>query len=146
MCLAQYQDRILQNYSDEQRDTRASELQLHIVHNFGRSLYYGTTYVYQSMPRLLSIWFDYGTRLSDVSNNSAKEERRLVLIKMTKIIDSFLNKLPAFVFLTSFSQIISRIAHPQKEVYVQLKSIIVKLMQHYPQQCLWMISSVIKVS
>ncbi|XP_050294547.1 serine/threonine-protein kinase ATR [Anthonomus grandis grandis] len=146
VCLAQYQDRIFQNYSAEERDTKANELQLHIVHNFGKSLYYGTTYVYQSMPRLLSIWFDYGTRLLDVTNNTVKEERRNILIKMTKIIDSFLNKLPAYVFLTSFSQIISRIAHPQKEVYMQLKAIIIKLMQHYPQQCLWMISSVIKSS
>ncbi|XP_066138403.1 serine/threonine-protein kinase ATR [Euwallacea fornicatus] len=146
VCLAQYQDRIWQNYPDSDRDTKAGEFQLHIVHNFGRSLYYGTTYVYHSMPRLLSIWFDYGTRLADVSSGGAKDERRLTLVKMTKIIDSFLNKLPAFVFLTSFSQIISRIAHPQKEVYVQLKSIIVKLVQYYPQQCLWMISSVIKSS
>ncbi|ERL94616.1 hypothetical protein D910_11893 [Dendroctonus ponderosae] len=146
VCLAQYQDRIFQNYNNEEKDSKANELQLHIVHNFGKSLYFGTTYIYQSMPRLLSIWFDCGTRLSNVASSAPKEERRLVLVKMTKIIDSFLNKLPAFVFLTSFSQIISRIAHPQKEVYVQLKSIIVNLMLHYPQQCLWMISSVIKSS
>ncbi|KAL1512933.1 hypothetical protein ABEB36_002432 [Hypothenemus hampei] len=146
VALAQYQDRILQSYTDELKDVKANEFQLHIVHNFGRSLYYGTNYIYQSMPRLLSIWFDYGTRLATGSNSNSKEDRRIVLVKMTKIIDSFLGKLPAFVFLTSFSQIISRIAHPQKEVYMQLKSIIVHLMQHYPQQCLWMISSVIKSS
>ncbi|KAF7269206.1 hypothetical protein GWI33_017672 [Rhynchophorus ferrugineus] len=146
VCLAQYQDRIFKNYTGEDKDIKASDLQLHIVNNFGKSLYYGTNYIYQSMPRLLSIWFDYGTRLGGVSNTNQKEERRNVLVKMTKIIDGFLNKLPAFIFLTSFSQIISRISHPQKEVYVELKNIIIKLLQHYPQQCLWMISSVIKSS
>ncbi|XP_030746712.1 serine/threonine-protein kinase ATR-like isoform X2 [Sitophilus oryzae] len=145
VCLAQYQDRIFQNYSDEDKDSK-SDLQLHIVNNFGRSLYYGTNYIYQSMPRLLSIWFDYGTKLFGLTNRDVKEERRNYLVKLTKLIDGFLTRLPSFVFLTSFSQIISRISHPQKEVYLELKNIIIKLLEHYPQQCLWMISSVIKSS
>ncbi|XP_060518372.1 serine/threonine-protein kinase ATR isoform X2 [Cylas formicarius] len=146
VSLAQYQDRILQSFTDEEKDVKANDLQLHIVNNFGKSLNFGTNYVYQSMPRLLSIWFDYGTRFLDITNTNVKTERKHVLVKMSMLIDTFLEKLPPYIFLTSFSQIISRISHPQAEVYKVLKSIIVKLMLHYPQQCLWMISSVIKSS
>ncbi|KAJ8944483.1 hypothetical protein NQ314_009467 [Rhamnusium bicolor] len=146
VCLAQYYDKIFQNYSDEDRDAKGSDMQLHMINYFGKSLLYGTNYVYQSMPRLLSIWFDYGTRLLDVTLSSVKEERKTTLLKMTKVIDSFLERLPAYVFLTAFSQLVSRICHPQKEVYIELKSIIIKLLQQYPQQSLWMIISVIKSS
>lgn len=116
MCLAQYYDKIFQNYSEEDRDAKGSEIQLRMIHNFGKSLQYGSNYVYQSMPRLLSIWFDYGTRLLDVTLSSVKDDRKNTLLKMTKLIDSFLERLPAFVFLTAFSQLVSRICHPQREV------------------------------
>ncbi|XP_018561740.1 serine/threonine-protein kinase ATR-like [Anoplophora glabripennis] len=146
VCLAQYYDKIFQNYSEEDRDAKGSEIQLRMIHYFGKSLQYGSNYVYQSMPRLLSIWFDYGTRLLDVTISSIKDERKNTLLKMTKLIDSFLERLPAFAFLTAFSQLVSRICHPQREVYMELKSIIIKLLQQYPQQSLWMIISVIKSS
>lgn len=121
-------------------------MQIHMINCFGKSLQYGSSYVYQSMPRMLSIWFDYGTRLLDVTNSSIREERKTNLLKMTRLVDSFLERLPAFIFLTAFSQIVSRICHPQKEVYVELKAIIIKLLLQYPQQTLWMIISVVKSS
>lgn len=76
---------------------------------------YGTNYIYQSMPRMLSIWFDYGTRLLEAAGN-VNDDRKQNLLRMTKLIDSFLERLPSYIFLTAFSQIISRICHPQREV------------------------------
>lgn len=130
--------------SDEERDGKGDDRQIHMIHCFGKSLQFGTTYVYQSMPRLLSIWFDYGTRLLDVTDAKVREERKNTLIKMTRLIDNFMDRLPTYVFLTAFSQLVSRICHPQKEVYIELKSIIVKLLVKYPQQTLWMMVSVVK--
>lgn len=144
--LAQYYDKIFNALSDEERDTKGSDMQIHMINYFGKSLQYGSTYVYQSMPRLLSIWFDYGTRLLDISNTSIREERKSNLLKMTRLVDSFLERLPAYIFLTAFSQLVSRICHPQREVYVELKAIIIKLLLQYPQQTLWMIISVVKSS
>ncbi|CAH0564186.1 unnamed protein product [Brassicogethes aeneus] len=146
VCLAQYYDRIFQTHSDEERDTKCASIQLHMINYFLKSLQFGTEFIYQSLPRILSIWFDFGTRLLDVTSNTVKEERKNMLFKMTKLIDDSLKRLPAYIFLTAFSQIISRICHPQKEVHQELKSIIIKLLQHYPQQCLWMIISVVKSS
>ncbi|XP_023017943.2 serine/threonine-protein kinase atr isoform X2 [Leptinotarsa decemlineata] len=147
VCLAQFYDKQFQNFSEAERDSqKGGDHQVHMINFFGKSLQYGSNYVYQSMPRLLSIWFDYGTRLLDVTQSTTKEERKCTLMRMTKLIDSFLDRLPPYVFLTAFSQLVSRICHPQKEVYVMLKSIIIKLVQHYPQQSLWMIISVVKSS
>lgn len=144
--LAQYYDKVFNALSEEDRDAKGSDMQIHMINYFGKSLQYGSAYVYQSMPRMLSIWFDYGTRLLDISNTSVREERQNNLLKMTRLIDSFLERLPAYIFLTAFSQLVSRICHPQKEVYVELKAIIIKLLLHYPQQTLWMIISVVKSS
>lgn len=114
--MAQYYDKVFQTLSDDDRDNKGGDMQIHMINFFGKSLQYGTTYVYQSMPRLLSIWFDFGTRLLDVNSNAVKEERKTTLLKMTKLIDTFLERLPTFIFLTCFSQLVSRICHPQKEV------------------------------
>jgi hypothetical protein len=35
------------------------EVQTLVIKYYANSLYYGCKYVYQSLPRLLSIWFDY---------------------------------------------------------------------------------------
>lgn len=144
--LAQYYDKVFNSLTEEDRDAKGSDMQIHMINCFGKSLQYGSTYVYQSMPRMLSIWFDYGTRLLDISNGTLREDRKNNLLKMTRLIDSFLERLPAYIFLTAFSQLVSRICHPQKEVYVELKAIIIKLLLHYPQQTLWMIISVVKSS
>lgn len=137
---------MFQTFSDEDRDTKGSEIQIHMINYFGKSLLYGTTYVYQSMPRLLSIWFDYGSRLLEVNNAQTEKERKGILVKMSMLIESFNSRLPSYIFLTAFSQLISRICHPQKEVYKTLKSIIIKLVLHYPQQTMWMLIPVVKSS
>ena len=36
-----------------------------VVKHFGLSLLHGNQYIYQSMPKLLSLWLDYGTLLAD---------------------------------------------------------------------------------
>lgn len=116
VLLAQYYDKVFQNLSDDDRDTKGSKMQLHMINYFGKSILFGTRYIYQSMPRLLSIWFDYGTRVLDVNVESVRKERKNTLMEMTRLVHLFLEQLPTFVFLTCFSQLVSRICHPQKEV------------------------------
>lgn len=122
VLLGQYYDRIFQNYTSEDRDNKGSDIQIHMINYFGKSMLYGSNYVYQSMPRMLSIWFDYGTRLLE-ANSPTKDERKQNLLRMTKLIDNFLERLPSYIFLTAFSQIISRICHPQKEVRINLEKL-----------------------
>lgn len=32
-----------------------------VLHNYGSSVQHGIRHVYQSLPRLLTVWFDYGS-------------------------------------------------------------------------------------
>ncbi|GLH15962.1 Serine/threonine-protein kinase ATM [Gryllus bimaculatus] len=59
--LARFYDRKFQNMPDCEKDTtRGAEMQIVMVTYLGRSLQFGTKYIYQSMPRMLTLWLDYG--------------------------------------------------------------------------------------
>lgn len=139
--LAQYLDKLHANFSsDDQDSTRGWELLQDVMTYYGRSMMYGSTYIYQSMPRVLSIWLDFTSR--GVNNDSYRK----ICTTMNKLAQKFSETLSPYFFFTAFSQLMSRVAHPSVEVFQVLKSIIVKLILTYPQQSLWMLLSVYKSS
>ena len=56
------------------------------------------------------------------------------------------DRLPHYVFLTALPQLISRICHSNAEVFVQLCKIIATMISSYPQQSMWHMIAVSKVS
>lgn len=56
---------------------------------YGKSLQYGCKYIHQSIPRMLTIWLDFASRITSRSSLSRNDEfdkfRRDALLKMTKI-------------------------------------------------------------
>ncbi|XP_065080234.1 serine/threonine-protein kinase ATR-like [Ochlerotatus camptorhynchus] len=139
--LAQYLDKLHANFSsDDQDSTRGWELLQDVMTYYGKSMMYGSTYIYQSMPRVLSIWLDFTSR--GVNNDSYRK----ICSTMNKLAQRFSETLSPYFFFTAFSQLMSRVAHPSVEVFQVLKSIIVKLILTYPQQSLWMLLSVYKSS
>lgn len=133
---AQFLDKIYESTAMARKAERF-ELLRDTMTNYGNSMLYGFKYIYQSMPRLLSIWLDYtADKFSDAKMSSV----------LTKVADSFTEQLPAFMFFTAFSQLVSRICHPSQDVYNVLKTILVKLILCFPQQSLWMLLCVLKSS
>ncbi|XP_071509803.1 serine/threonine-protein kinase ATR-like [Diadema antillarum] len=140
--MAKYYDRLMLNFTD--RPEKAGEFVVHVVKNFGQSLLYGNQYIYQSMPRLLSLWLDYGAHVSDLEKNNKVGKAANVMSMLHKIIAEFTEKLAPYQFLTAFSQLISRICHSHKEVFLQLQEIIAKVVVAFPQQAVWMSMAVSK--
>ncbi|XP_029733989.2 serine/threonine-protein kinase ATR-like [Aedes albopictus] len=139
--LAQYLDKLHANFStDDQDSTKGWELLQDVMTYYGKSMMYGSTYIYQSMPKVLSIWLDFTSR--GVQNDSYRK----ICSNMNKLAQRFSETLSPYFFFTAFSQLMSRVAHPSVEVFQVLKSIIVKLILTYPQQSLWMLLSVYKSS
>ncbi|CAH3911753.1 unnamed protein product [Pieris brassicae] len=138
VCLGSYYEKV--SSSEVASDNGAMwTRRIYALNSYGKALQYGHKYLYQSMPRMLSIWLDVEVTSSDTSIHS-------VLAQMTEIIKTYSERLPIYLYLTAFSQILSRICHPVKEVYLQLKAIIVKLIMAYPQHTLWMMLCVVKSS
>ncbi|XP_030832739.1 serine/threonine-protein kinase ATR-like [Strongylocentrotus purpuratus] len=142
--LAKYYDRLMLSFAD--RPEKAGEFVVHVVKNFGQSLMYGNQYIYQSMPRLLTLWLDYGAHVSDLEKGNKVNKAAQVMAKLHKIIAEFTDKLAPYQFLTSFSQLISRICHSHKEVSLQLQEIIARVLVAFPQQAVWMSMAVSKSS
>ncbi|CAH2238336.1 jg17493 [Pararge aegeria aegeria] len=138
VCLGTYYEKVSTTETANNTNTLWSR-RLYALNSYGKALQYGHKYLYQSMPRMLSIWLDVEVTSSDTSIHA-------ILAQMTEVIKTYSERLPIYLYLTAFSQIVSRICHPVKEVYLQLKAIIVKLILAYPQHTLWMMMCVIKSS
>ena len=95
------------------------------------------------MPRFLSIWLDF---TDQVSKDHTERQNKLETDKMTGLVNELLKKLPLYYFYTAFSQLVSRICHPNKETLVVLQNIIIKLVYQHPQQSLWFLVSSFKSS
>lgn len=120
----------------EQQSDQGAEKLLSVMKNYGRSLQYGCNKIYQSMPRMLTIWLDNSTRRDEVGYRLTVKANTL----MTKLVDV----LPLFTFFSAFSQLVSRICHPNSDVFSILTTIMVKLILTYPQQSLWRLMAVSK--
>ncbi|XP_032809792.1 serine/threonine-protein kinase ATR [Petromyzon marinus] len=147
--LAKYYDKLMPTMTDNRME-KQGDIIYRIVYHFGRSLMFGNQFIYQSMPRLLSLWLDFGAKVFELERGNRSERQHLPvaadLAKIIKIMTEHTQKLAPYQFLTAFSQLISRICHPHAAVCAALQAIIVKVLTRYPQQALWMMMAVSKSS
>ncbi|KAM3961050.1 LOW QUALITY PROTEIN: ATR serine/threonine kinase meiotic 41 [Aphomia sociella] len=136
VCLGSYYEKVSSSDNAPNPSTMWTR-RLYALNSYGKALQYGHKYLYQSMPGMLSIWLDMEVTSADTSAHT-------ICAQMTEIIKTYSERLPIYLYLTAFSQIVSRICHPVKEVYLQLKAIIVRLILAYPQHTLWMMMCVIR--
>lgn len=123
-----------------------------VVENFLRSLMFGCKYLFESVPKLLTLWLDFGIEISrsiskevaDDVRQKATDNRPRMLDTMNKQIKKYSDKLPAYLFYTSLPQMITRMGHPNKQVYELLAAIIIKVVSAHPQQGLWPLLAVVK--
>ena len=131
------------------------------ITHYARCVEVGSHFLFQSLPRMLSLWLDNGDYISKITDSSPtkkssrktesskdsknkKEHSELVLIAGKKLSD--LNKcvvrstqrIQSYKFYTCFTQLISRICHINESVWVILKSIIVIVLQDYLPQAIWL--------
>ncbi|XP_012937158.1 serine/threonine-protein kinase ATR [Aplysia californica] len=151
--LAKYYDRIMVTFlDDKERAEKQGEFVIHVVRFFGQSLKYGNEHIYQSMPRLLSLWLDSGTAVAEAERkdkgkvSSKLQTLRTVLNRINSNVQQLSQQLAPYQFFTAFPQLISRICHARVEVFQLLQDIIASLLLQYPQQALWMMMAVSKSS
>ncbi|XP_074649776.1 serine/threonine-protein kinase ATR-like [Tubulanus polymorphus] len=156
--LAKYYDKVMTNMCDtaESRSGQkgCSGFLMHIVQNFGKSLQCGNQYIYQSMPRMLTLWLDYGAQVAEEQKmkkssnqaNLSQHNHMTALSSLNKLIEDFRVKIQPYQFLTALPQLISRICHAQPEVFNRLMSIISTVLGTYPQQSMWLMMAVSKSS
>jgi len=133
---------------DDQTDEYLSgETAKLVIENYLRSLNFGTKYLYQTLPRILTLWLELGAQIDKPAegkitpSEKMKARRKEILDELHKYIRRHLPKMPAFIFYTALPQIVARIAHPNSDVFKVLEQMIVKVVEAHPQQALWSLFS-----
>jgi len=124
-----------------------------VVQFFGQSLQYGSEHIYQSMPRMLTLWLDYGAEVVAADSAAAasaseplRQGMRSALDKLNRQMATIGDKLAPYQFLMALPQLVSRICHAHADVFAQLRSIVAALLAEFPHQCVWTMMAVSKSS
>jgi serine/threonine-protein kinase ATR len=146
--LGRYYKKILESEKalkpdDQSDDFLTGQTAKLVIENYLRSLMYGTKYLYQTLPRALTLWLELGAQLNSAPEgkvNPSRElfQRRSALLKQVNAyVSKSAKRLPTYIFYTALSQIVARIAHPNLEVFAGIQEIIVKVVEAHPRQALW---------
>ncbi|KAG7381210.1 multidrug-resistance type transporter aminotriazole resistance [Phytophthora pseudosyringae] len=127
---------------------------INLMKNYVLALAHGTKFVFQSLPRLLTLWFEYGEvlygsvsgrpgnkankalRQIEIGLSQATDEQK-VLDDITEVVNEAADSLPAYEWLVCFPQVTSRICHPNPVVVASVKKIMVRVLLAYPTQAMW---------
>jgi serine/threonine-protein kinase ATR len=111
---------------------------------YGKSLGYGSKYLHQSMPRLITTWLDI-TANSISENGKGDIDRIKKKIQQTNdVMAKLMDLIPKFQFLSAIPQLISRISHSSGDVQELLDKLLVSLLENFHQQTLWHLMAVAK--
>lgn len=114
-----------------------------VIENYIRSLNYGTKYLYQTLPRVLTLWLELGAQVDKAPEGKvslSKElhhRRKTQLDSLHKYLLKGIQRLPAYIFYTTLPQLVARIAHPNVQVFHILEEIIIRVVEAHPKQALW---------
>ncbi|KAI0019098.1 phosphatidyl inositol 3-kinase-like protein [Xylariomycetidae sp. FL0641] len=119
-----------------------------VVENYVRSLNYGTKYLYQTLPRVLTLWLELGASIDKAPegkislSRELQHRRKIQLDSLHKYLNKHIHRLPAYIFYTALPQLVARIAHPNQQVFMLLRDIIVRVVEAHPRQALWSLFAV----
>ncbi|KAH9179575.1 hypothetical protein EDB89DRAFT_2110934 [Lactarius sanguifluus] len=131
-----YQDRCFDTIPPADLKIRGLRMRLSTVRCFTKAMKYGNKFIYQTVPRLLTIWLDMG---EDATVNTHE-----YFIKISAEISRAISGVPAFKWYTAFPQIASRVGHKHDPVFEVLARLISTVIKEFPQQTLWLFASVVK--
>ncbi|KAJ6937213.1 hypothetical protein NC652_011767 [Populus alba x Populus x berolinensis] len=100
---------------------------------YAKGLHRGHKNLFQALPRLLTLWFEFGSILSEMWF--------IFQSRVMSIMRGCLKDLPTYQWLTVLPQLVSRICHQNEDIVKLVKRIITSVIQQYPQQGLWIMAA-----
>ncbi|RWS24311.1 hypothetical protein B4U80_06916, partial [Leptotrombidium deliense] len=143
--LAKYYDKILVTMN---KDEQIAEAMSCVIKTFRNSLKFGAKHVYESIPRMLTVWFDLGSYcVQNTKVSSKRKSSRGINVApyqtecdafCKELVDSVGTDIPLYYFMTSFPQLLSRICHPYAKIREALVIILSRLLVEFPKQSFWL--------
>ncbi|KAK7199752.1 phosphatidylinositol 3-related kinase [Novymonas esmeraldas] len=117
------------------------------IEHFAEALVRGVETASVSLPRMLTLWLDSAAFLGGLRSTTAGKldgTAAAVLEEMnTRVRDCVLSTtrpvIPPAVVMTALPQLLSRLSHPVAAVRTVLTDVVLHLLSHFPQQCLWLV-------
>lgn len=101
-----------------------------VVRGFGSSLRHGCKNIFESLPRLLTLFFEYRQLLP----RGGQGDAAAAAAEMRAAMQEIRQALPLWVWITALPQLISRICHPDREASEFLQGLLVDLLLAFPDQ------------
>ncbi|KAI9000757.1 hypothetical protein BD414DRAFT_405932 [Trametes punicea] len=134
--LGQFQDDCFKALPAADKRTRGMKMNFQTIRSFTRAIRYGSKYIYQTVPRVLTIWLD----LAEDERACASE----IFQKINEEVGRAIRSAPVYKWYTAFPQIVSRIGIQNQAAYEILAVLLYRVIQEYPKQALWLFSAVAK--
>eukprot|EP00178_Gracilaria_changii_P000929 TRINITY_DN1120_c0_g1_i1.p1 TRINITY_DN1120_c0_g1~~TRINITY_DN1120_c0_g1_i1.p1 ORF type:complete len:2706 (-),score=337.05 TRINITY_DN1120_c0_g1_i1:1316-9433(-) len=107
-----------------------------VIRSFAKALSNGHKRIFEALPRMLTVWFDFHTALNDEKNEEACLPYEP---SVQKEIRQAISSIPAYMWMTAIPQLMSRILHARKQVRDDLRNLLATIVCHFPDQSFWMI-------
>ena len=129
------------------------ETSKHIIENYLRSLLTGSKYVFQTLPKVLTLWFELvdgadlpreDRRGNQDFHNKVAGQRKRVIEETNAQIKKYTDRLQPVLLYTILPQIVARICHPNKAVCEILSGMVVRVVRAFPQQSYWTLLAVVE--
>lgn len=121
------------------------------IDNYLRSMAFGSKYYYETVPKVLTLWLDFGAEIAEDDSRRLTQAEQTYLASKLKRLDGihkqlrkYIDRLPPYIWYSALSQIMSRINHPHPPVAEDLAQLIKKVVATYPQQAMWSLLAVAK--
>eukprot|EP00698_Gefionella_okellyi_P014990 TRINITY_DN4193_c0_g1_i1.p1 TRINITY_DN4193_c0_g1~~TRINITY_DN4193_c0_g1_i1.p1 ORF type:complete len:1800 (-),score=472.86 TRINITY_DN4193_c0_g1_i1:48-5345(-) len=113
-----------------------------VIEHYGASLRYGHKHIFQALPRLLSLWFDFGAHHSSADTRKPIKRGRDDTSqpdydRVMQAMETFINELPPYVWMMALPQLVSRICHRNGDVQKKLTALLITLLTTFPNQAYW---------
>ena len=122
-------------------EAATSEYVVLAMQNYARGLMRGTRYMFHGLPRLLTLWFNFGTA---VASEAVADEARTRFARVNKMMSTLCDRLPAHRWLSVISQLKSHICDRNRDLVRVLMKILAAVLVAHPQVVLWQIVGLLK--
>ncbi|KIW67369.1 hypothetical protein PV04_06630 [Phialophora macrospora] len=125
----------------------------HVIENYLRSLVNGSKYVFQTLPKVLTLWLELidGSELARDDRRGNHEfhtkvanQRKRIIEETNNQIKKYMDRLQPVLLYSILPQLVARICHSNKSVQEVLSNVVIRVVRAFPQQALWTLLAVVE--
>ena len=132
---------VAENVKGQKRLKVYNEHLANVFHSYGRALKHEAKYAPRSLPRLLTLWFDFSDLQAHLPSmrecGEATEGWRNPHVQMERLIRSNADRLPCALWLPSVAQLVSRVCLKNSRARKLVHELLATLLAEYPRQLVW---------